>query len=79
VTVLVLGIVGVAIPLVAFPAWFVGNRALADVRRHPGRYDNADLIRVGRMLGKVISILMMVELLVLLGVLVFFYWPAVNS
>ena len=79
VMVLVLGIVGVAVPLVSFVAWYIGNRGLRDVRREPGRYDDDGLLRAGRMLGKVVAILSLVGLVVTCAVLAFYVVPWPNG
>jgi hypothetical protein len=56
-TVLVLGIVGLFVGLCAPFAWYLGSKALKEIRASGIRYANEQSIVVGRILGIIISIL----------------------
>jgi hypothetical protein len=58
--VLVLGIVGIFVGICAPIAWFMGNKALADIRTSGVTYSNESQIKTGRILGKVFTILYLV-------------------
>lgn len=60
--VLVLGIVGVFVTLCAPFAWYFGSKALKEINASGVRYSNEDQIRIGRVLGMIISILAIVGL-----------------
>jgi hypothetical protein len=55
--VLVLGIVGIFVGICAPIAWYMGNKALADIRSSGVGYSNESQIKTGRILGKVFTIL----------------------
>jgi hypothetical protein len=55
--VLVLGILGFFVTLCAPFAWYFGSKALKEIQASGARYSNEDQIRVGRILGMIISIL----------------------
>jgi small-conductance mechanosensitive channel len=61
-TVLVLGIVGLFVGICAPFAWVMGNRALKEIRGSSGRYANEQQIVIGRILGMIVTILMIVTL-----------------
>ncbi len=61
-TVLVLGILGLFVALCAPFAWFIGSKALKEIKASGARFSNEDQIRVGRMLGKIITILAIIAL-----------------
>src|SRR5689334_20342922 len=52
--VLVLGILGFVVTLCAPIAWYLGSKALKEIRASGARYSNEDLLRVGRILGMVV-------------------------
>ena|SRR5690242_8438999 len=60
--VLVLGIVGFFVTLCAPFAWYFGSKALKEINASGVRYSNEDQIRVGRVLGMIVSILAIVGL-----------------
>ena len=61
--VLVLGIVGVVAAGICAPfAWYLGSRALKDIRRTGVHYVNEQNIVVGRVLGMVMTILALIAL-----------------
>lgn len=67
-TVLVLGILGVFVAGLCAPfAWYMGNQALKESRARGVVYSNQQSIVVGRILGMVMTILMI--LAVVIGVL----------
>ena len=55
VLVLVLGIVGLVVPMVSFVAWYFGNKARRDLRSNPGVY-SSQLVTLGWVLGIVDSV-----------------------
>jgi Co/Zn/Cd efflux system component len=59
-TVLVLGILGLFVPVVAFIAWYQGSKVEKEIQASGIYYANAGFIRVGRILGIVGGILTMV-------------------
>jgi hypothetical protein len=61
-TVLVLGIVGIVFSICAPFAWYLGNKALKEIRMSGIRYANEQNIVIGRILGIVFTILMIVAL-----------------
>ena len=56
-TVLVLGIVGIFVPIVCFVAWFMGNKVQKEMRASGQSYSNEQNVNIGRILGIVFSIL----------------------
>jgi hypothetical protein len=58
--VLVLGIVGIFVGICAPIAWYMGNKALADIRTTGATYSNESQIKTGRIIGKVFTILYIV-------------------
>ncbi len=61
-TVLVLGILGFVVTLCAPFAWYIGSKALTEIQTSGVRYSNEDQIRVGRLLGMIITILAVIGL-----------------
>lgn len=55
-TVLVLGVVSFAMPILSFIAWYMGGRAKAEIARG-APYPYAGNLRVGHVIGKVVGIL----------------------
>jgi hypothetical protein len=61
--VLILGILGLVLCALCAPfAWSMGNKAKRDVDAAPGRYSNAQLITIGRILGIVGSVILILQL-----------------
>jgi hypothetical protein len=56
-TVLVLGIVGIFFTLAAPFAWYLGSKALKEIRASGQHYSNEQNINIGRILGMVFTIL----------------------
>lgn len=67
-----LGVLGVLVPVARFVAWYLGNQARRDLEDHPGWYSNESAIRVGRLLGVIMSWLSIVSMLVAVLMLIFF-------
>ncbi|MEZ5091303.1 DUF4190 domain-containing protein [Nocardioides sp.] len=66
-TVLVLGIVGLVVCGVAAPfAWVMGNRVVAEIDASPGAYGGRDQANIGRILGIVGSVLIILGILALI-------------
>ncbi len=68
-TVLVLGILGIFLPVLAPVAWFLGGRALREVRSSGARPGNEQHLVIGRILGIVMTILLILS--AVLGLLFF--------
>ena len=73
-TVLVLGILGLVLPVVAPAAWYIGSRSTREIRASGVTYANEQSITIGRILGMVITLLMalaavffVVSMLILFG------------
>jgi hypothetical protein len=62
-TVLVLGIVGLFVAICAPFAWYIGSKALKEIRASGTRYANEQQIVIGRILGMIVTILLMVSVL----------------
>ena len=59
-TVLVLGILSFFIGLCAPFAWYIGSKALNEIRASGLRYDNEQQIVIGRLIGLVITVIAIV-------------------
>lgn len=69
-TILVLGILGIICCSIAAPfAWIMGNKAVKEIDANPGRYSGRDQANIGKILGIVGCVLLVIGLV--LGVLVF--------
>ncbi len=58
--VFVLGILGIFVGVCAPIAWYLGNKALGEIRSSGASYSNESQLRTGRMLGKVFTIIWIV-------------------
>jgi hypothetical protein len=58
--VFVLGILGIFVGVCAPIAWYLGNKALGEIRSSGASYSNGSQLRTGRMLGKVFTIIWIV-------------------
>jgi hypothetical protein len=67
--ILIFGILGIFITIFAPIAWYLGNKAKNDIRASGFQYSNEQNISIGRMLGKVFTILAIVSI-----VLVIIFW-----
>lgn len=71
-TILILGICSLVVCAVCGPfAWSMGNKAKADVDAAPGRYSNESLIAIGRILGIIASVLLIIQLLAVVAYIAF--------
>ena len=62
-TILVLGILGLVVCSILAPvAWYMGNNAMKEVEANPGRYANAQNIKIGRILGMIGTALIVLAL-----------------
>ncbi len=61
-TVLVLGIVGIFIGLAAPFAWYIGNKAMKEIRASGQSYSNEQQINIGRILGMVFTIIYIITI-----------------
>jgi hypothetical protein len=61
-TIMVLGIVGLFFTICAPIAWFMGSKALKEIRASGVHYANEQQIVIGRVLGMVITIIAIVAL-----------------
>lgn len=60
--ILIFGILGIFIAIFAPIAWFLGNKAKKDVQASGIQYSNEQNISIGRMLGKVFTIIYLVSI-----------------
>jgi hypothetical protein len=71
-TILVLGILGlVCFQPIGIAAWVMGNSAMREIDADPGRYSNRQTVQIGRILGiiaTVLLILCVVFLVILLAI-----------
>ena len=58
--VLVLGILGLVVGLCAPFAWYFGSKAQKEIQASGVHYSNEDQIKIGRILGIVITILLLI-------------------
>lgn len=64
-TILILGIIGIVVCQICAPfAWVMGNRAKKEIDANPGVYSNAGNVNIGRILGMVGTILILVSAVV---------------
>jgi hypothetical protein len=66
--VLILGILGFFVGVTAPFAWYLGNKAIKEIRASGRSYSNEQLINIGRILGMIMTLL---YVLVLVLVIVF--------
>ncbi len=70
-TVLVLGILGFFVAVTAPFAWYLGNKAMKEIRTSGVSYTNEQQVNIGRILGMVFTILYVVGLVLgIIGVIV---------
>ena len=67
--ILIFGILGIFITIFAPIAWYLGNKAKKDVQMSGVQYSNEQNISIGRMLGKIFTIIAIVSI-----VLVIIFW-----
>ena len=67
-TILVLGIVGLFVPIVSFVAWVMGNNVIKEIRASGQTYANEQNVNIGRILGIVFSI---VQIVTYAGLIIF--------
>ena len=67
--ILIFGILGIFITIFAPIAWYLGNKAKEDIQTSGVQYSNEQNISIGRMLGKVFTIIAIVSI-----VLVIIFW-----
>jgi hypothetical protein len=67
--ILIFGILGIFITIFAPIAWYLGNKAKQDVQTSGVQYSNEQNISIGRMLGKIFTIIAIVSI-----VLVIIFW-----
>jgi hypothetical protein len=70
--ILIFGILGIFITIFAPIAWYLGNKARNDIRASGFQYSNEQNISIGRMLGKVFTILAIVGIVLLIIFLIAF-------
>jgi hypothetical protein len=63
-TILVLGIVGIFFTICAPIAWYLGSRALKEIKASGATYNNQQQIVIGRMLGIIFTILAIIGLVI---------------
>jgi hypothetical protein len=71
--ILIFGILGIFITIFAPIAWYLGNKAKQEVQGSSIQYSNEQNISIGRMLGKIFTIIAIVTI-----VLVIIFWIVVG-
>jgi hypothetical protein len=69
-TILVLGIIGVFVGVVAPVAWWMGSKAKKEIEASGGRIGGLQQVTVGWILGIIMSILLAVSLVIMLFVFI---------
>ena len=64
--ILIFGILGIFITIFAPIAWYLGNKARKDIQTSGIQYSNEQNISIGRMLGKVFTIIAIVSIVLLI-------------
>lgn len=59
-TILVLGVLGFFFPFLGPLAWYLGNRARREIRTSGLPYRNEQSVLVGRLLGQIVTILLII-------------------
>jgi hypothetical protein len=77
--VLVLGIVGIFVGICAPFAWYLGSKALKEIRASGQTYANEQQIVIGRILGIVITILMIAAVAISIIVAIIAIIAAANA
>ena len=67
--ILIFGILGIFVTIFAPIAWYLGNKAKQDIQASGFQYSNEQNISIGRMLGKIFTIIAIVTI-----VLVIIFW-----
>jgi hypothetical protein len=67
--ILIFGILGIFITIFAPIAWYLGNKARAEIQASGVHYSNEQNVSIGRMLGKIFTIIAIVSI-----VLVIIFW-----
>jgi hypothetical protein len=71
--ILIFGILGIFVTIFAPIAWYLGNKAKQEVQASGIQYSNEQNISIGRMLGKIFTIIAIVTI-----VLVIIFWIVVG-
>ena len=64
--ILIFGILGIFITIFAPIAWYLGNKAKSDIQTSGVQYSNEQNISIGRMLGKVFTIIAIVSIVLVI-------------
>jgi hypothetical protein len=67
--ILIFGILGIFITIFAPIAWYLGNKARAEIQASGIHYSNEQNVSIGRMLGKIFTIIAIISI-----VLVIIFW-----
>jgi uncharacterized membrane protein len=71
-TILILGILSlVCFQPLGIAAWIMGNSAIKEIDAAPGRYANRQIVQIGRILGIIATVLLII------GILFFIFWIVV--
>jgi hypothetical protein len=77
--ILIFGILGIFITIFAPIAWYLGNKAKKDIQISGVQYSNEQNISVGRMLGKIFTIIAIVSLVLVIIVWIIIAIAATTS
>jgi small-conductance mechanosensitive channel len=68
--ILIFGILGIFITIFAPIAWYLGNKAKAEIQASGMHYSNEQNISIGRMLGKIFTIIALVSIAITIIILI---------
>ena len=77
--ILIFGILGIFITIFAPIAWYLGNKAKQEVQASGIQYSNEQNISIGRMLGKIFTIIAIVSIAVTIVILIVVFGIAASQ
>jgi small-conductance mechanosensitive channel len=77
--ILIFGILGIFITIFAPIAWYVGNKAKKEIQASGIQYSNEQNISIGRMLGKIFTIIAIVSIAVTIVILIVVFGIAASQ
>ena len=77
--ILIFGILGIFITIFAPIAWYLGNKAKQEVQASGIQYSNEQNISIGRMLGKIFTIIAIVSIVVTIVILIVVFGIAASQ
>ena len=77
--ILIFGILGIFITIFAPIAWYLGNKAKGEIQASGIQYSNEQNISIGRMLGKIFTIIAIVSIVVTIVILIVVFGIAASQ